>query len=111
MTHHSSPFQRRTALLVVLLCVSAIRIGAATKPSKVDDTGGSRWSVQVAEVDPGNVAIEPAFRIAIYENLLHEAAKVKRFQQTFRNGDRNADSIANLLVLKIKVEKYTPGSE
>jgi hypothetical protein len=68
------------------------------------------WSVQVDKVDPGDVDIEPAFRVAIYENLLDELAKTKQFKQVFRSGDRAANG-SNLLILKTTVQKYTPGSE
>jgi hypothetical protein len=68
------------------------------------------WSVQVDKVDPGEVNIEPAFRAAIYENLLVELAKTKQFKQVFRGGDRNASG-PDLLILKITVQRYTPGSE
>ena len=34
-----------------------------------------QWSVQVNKVDAGGVNIEPAFRAAIYENLVDELAK------------------------------------
>lgn len=54
--------------------------------------------------------IEPAFRVAIYENLLGELAKAKQFKQVFRSGDRNASG-PDLLILKTTVQKYTPGSE
>jgi hypothetical protein len=56
------------------------------------------------------VNIEPAFRIAIYENLLVELAKTKQFKQVFRSGDRNASG-PEILILKTTVQKYTPGSE
>jgi hypothetical protein len=93
------------------LIVPTLEIEEATRSTDVNGRRGSRWSVEVDEVDPGEVSIEPAFRIAIYENLLHEVAKAKTFQQVFRSGDRDADSVANLLILKTTVEKYTPGSE
>jgi hypothetical protein len=68
------------------------------------------WSVQVDKVDPGDVEIEPAFRVAIYESLLDELAKTQQFKQVFRSGDRNAGG-SGLLILKTTVQKYTPGSE
>jgi hypothetical protein len=68
------------------------------------------WSVQVEKVDPGDVNIEPAFRVAIYENLLVELAKTKQFKQVFRGGDRDASG-PEVLILKTTVQKYTPGSE
>ncbi len=68
------------------------------------------WNVQVDKIDPGDVNIEPAFRVAIYENLLEELAKTKQFKQVFRSGDRIASG-PGLLILKTTVQKYTPGSE
>jgi hypothetical protein len=85
---------------------------AAAKPSSDGKpSGGTQWSVQVDKVDSGDVTLEPAFRVAIYENLLLELAKTKRFKEVFRSGDKNASDIANLLTLKTTVQKYTPGSE
>ena len=89
------------------LFVVAVLLTLAASPSRL--LAQSR-SVQVDKVDPGNVNIEPAFRVAIYENLLDELAKTKQFQQVFRSGDRNASG-PDLLILKTTVQKYTPGSE
>jgi hypothetical protein len=69
------------------------------------------WSVQVDKVDASDVNLEPAFQIAIYENLLDELGKAKRFKQVLRDGDHNARAVADLLILKTTVQKYTPGSE
>ncbi len=69
------------------------------------------WSVQIDQIDPGNVNIEPAFRIAIYENLVDALRKTKQFKEVLRSGDRDIDSLPNLLILKTTVEEYTPGSE
>jgi hypothetical protein len=71
----------------------------------------SNWSVRVNKVDPGDVKLAESFQIAIYENLVHEVSKTKRFEQVLRDGDRRATGVPNLLTLKTKVEKYTPGSE
>lgn len=83
---------------------------AAKSPSGHDISPATR-SVQVDQVDPGDVDIEPAFRVAIYENLLVELAKTRQFKQVFRSGDRDAGDIPDLLVLKTTVQRYTPGSE
>jgi len=57
------------------------------------------------------VSLDPAFAAAIYENLLDELAKTKRFKQVFRSGDRGAGGAHDLLILKTTVQHYTPGSE
>ena len=70
-----------------------------------------QWSVQVDSVDPGAAPLEPSFQAAIYENFLEELAKTKQFKSVFRSGDRNANEVSDLLLLKTKVQRYTPGSE
>lgn len=75
-------------------------------------SGGARArSIQVDRVDPGDVGLDPSFGAAIYENLLEELTKTEQFKQVFRAGDRSANDVPGLLVLKTTVEKYTPGSE
>lgn len=70
-----------------------------------------QWSVQVDRVNPGATTLDACFSDALYENLLQELTKSKRFSQVFRSGDRNADDVFGVLVLKVLVEKYSPGSE
>ena len=89
----------------------AAQTGAGKSPSDNKPSAAQQWSVQVDKIVTGDVILEPAFRIAIYENLLQELAKAKCFKEVFRSGDRNARDIADLLILKTTVQKYTPGSE
>jgi hypothetical protein len=104
----SSAVLAAVAPMILFACVT--QMSAAPK-SPEGNIATPQWSVQVDKVDPGDVSIEPAFRIAIYENLLQELSKTKRFQQVFRSGDRGAGDVSDLLILKTKVEKYTAGSE
>ncbi len=84
---------------------------AAVKSSDASSGSTMQWSVQVERVNPGDLEIADSFQVAIYENLLEELNKTKQFKQVFRDGDRNASDVPNLLVLQITVEKYTPGNE
>ena len=83
----------------------------ASRPLLSAQRPAAQWSVQVDKVDPGDVSIEPAFKAAIYENLLDQLAKTKQFKEVARSGDRNANGRPDLLILKTIVEAYTPGSE
>src|SRR5277367_4176898 len=87
--------------------VAALSALAAALPLSLE---AQVWSLQVEKVDPGDVTIEPAFRVAIYENLIEEFAKTKQFKDVFRSGDRSATG-PSLLILKTTVQSYTPGSE
>jgi len=75
------------------------------------DPAAAQWNVKVEKVDAGDVNLESAFQVAIYENLLVELSKTRTFKHVFRSGDHNTDSLHDLLILKTKVESYTPGSE
>ena len=101
--------------IVIILIASPSQLVAQTSgaqsPPQRNIATAPQWSVLVDKVDIGDVTLEPAFRIAIYENLLQELVKSKRFKEVFRSGDRNARDIADLLTLKTTVQKYSPGSE
>ena len=101
------------ALVAIMLALPSRLPGqtAAAKSAAGNGTSAAHWSVQVDQVDSGNVDLAYSFQIAIYENLVEELNKTKQFQQVFRDRDVGANEFPNLLVLKTTVEKYTPGSE
>jgi hypothetical protein len=84
---------------------------AAVKSSGESSGSSTQWSVQVERIDPGDLGLAHSFQIAIYENLLEELKKTKRFKYVLREGDRKASEIPDSLILKTMVVKYTPGSE
>jgi hypothetical protein len=103
------------AAIVAIALASPIQPPAQTVAAKSSAGDSSlsipQWSIQVGKVDPRDVAVASSFQIAIYESLLGELGKTKQFKQVFRDGDRNAGSASNLLILKTTVQQYTPGSE
>jgi hypothetical protein len=111
------PNRQRRALAALVLLLGALQLQlfvstALAESATVGKSGGSApWSVQVDRVDPGDVSLEPSFGAAIYENLLEELTKTEQFEQLFRSGDRNANDVPRLLILKTTVQKFTPGSE
>src|SRR5258708_1819194 len=112
---------KQVSLFVLAAVITAIAVAqtgqapaqtAAVKPSPAPNHSmPAQWSVQVDKVDPGNANLEASFQIAIYESLLTELNKTKRFKQVFRDGDRSARDTSDLLILKTTVEEYSPGSE
>ncbi len=112
---------RQIPLKIILGLAMSISVVAAATPiaqatgensSKTVPSGARHWSVQVDRVVLGpDVTVEPAFQVAIYENLLGEVAKIKTFDEVFRSGDQNASEAADLLILKTTVLKYVRGSE
>lgn len=106
-----------------ILCVAAnvtiavaLSGGLAGQTAAVTSSGGgsgsgTQWSVQVERIDPRQLDLAHSFQVAIYENLLEELNKTKRFKQVLREGDSKAGELPNLLILKTTLVKYTAGSE
>ena len=107
----------RATFAALILVLSAMRSQPfvpavlADSPTASRDGSTRQWSVQVDKIDPGDVTLDASFGAAIYENLLQELTKTNYFKQVFRGGDRNANDVPTLLILRTKVQKYTPGSE
>ena len=108
-TRQISPFG--LAVLIVGIAGSYSCQMHAQSSTARSASSNQQWSVQVDKIDPGDVNLEPSFRIAIYESLLDELSKTKQFKQVVRDGDRNANDVSDLLILKTTVQKYTAGSE
>ena len=85
-------------------------VAAGRKSGSTLEADG-KWSVQVEEVGCDDVNLDPAFRVAIYEDLLTEVEKTNKFEQIYRSGDHRAESRGALLTLKIKVLEFEAGSE
>ncbi|MGA2004737.1 MAG: hypothetical protein ABSG70_15225 [Terriglobales bacterium] len=100
-----------TVTIAVALSVQLAGQTAAVKPSGASSGAGTQWSIQVERIDPGNLNLAHSFQVAIYENLLEELNKTKRFKYVLREGDSKASEIPDLLILKTMVVNYTPGSE
>jgi hypothetical protein len=113
--HRPNKHSGALALLILLLGALQLQLFVPTALAEsytdAKNGGAQQWSVQIDKIDPGNVGLEPSFEVAIYENLLEELAKTGQFKQLFRSGDRNANDVSSLLILKTTVQAYTPGSE
>jgi hypothetical protein len=112
-TSKSNPWIFCAAAATIAVALSGWLAGqtAAVKSSTGSSGSGAQWSVQVERIDPGNLDLAHSFQVAIYENLLEELNKTKRFKYVLREGDSKASEMPDLLILKTMVVKYTPGSE
>ena len=110
-----SPFVLAAAVMMIAIAPSPRLLAqpATTQLATASNNSHTpQWSVQVRTVDPGDASISASFQIAIYESLLDELSKTKKFKQVLRDGERtSSDDVANLLILRTTVEKYTAGSE
>src|SRR5467141_3984517 len=67
-------------------------------------------AIQVAMIQSNEIKLPAEFQIALYENLVHQLEK-QGFSHVYRDGDRNAASVADLVVLRSTVRGFKAGSE
>ncbi len=91
------------ALLLCIICLGLIPRGFAA--------GTAAWSIQVEPVTADEGQLPPDFSMAIYEDLLAQLAKTNAFQQVYRSGDHQADSVPNLLILHMTLLNFERGSQ
>ena len=67
-------------------------------------------AIQVVMIQSDEVPVPAEFQVALYENLIRQLEK-KGFQHVYRDGDRNAASVTDLVILHSTVRAFKPGSE
>jgi hypothetical protein len=98
-----------TAIFVLVLAaqVKPSEVGAQTAAARVMKAS----SIQVLMIQSDEVKLPAEFQIALYENLIQQLEKNGGFQHVYREGDHNADSVADLVVLHSTVRGFKKGSE
>jgi hypothetical protein len=90
------------ALLLCIICLGIPRAFAAETAA---------WSIQVEPVASDEGQLPPDFSMAVYEDLLAQLAKTGQFQQVYRSGDHQADSVPNLLILHMTLLNFERGNQ
>jgi hypothetical protein len=62
-------------------------------------------------VPPEGLVIPEDTRVSMYENMILQLTKTKKFQHVYRSGDRAAASTPDLVVLRLIPEAFKPGSQ
>jgi hypothetical protein len=62
-------------------------------------------------VPPEGLVIPEDTRVSMYENVILELIKTKKFQHIYRSGDRTAADASDLVVLRLIPEAFKPGSQ
>jgi hypothetical protein len=68
-------------------------------------------SIQILMVRSDELKLPMAFQMALYENLVEQIEKTKKFQHVYRDGDQNAANAPDLVVLHSDVFGFKQGSE
>jgi hypothetical protein len=81
------------------------------QPQEQKTTKLKASAIQVKMIHSDEIKLPAEFQIALYENLIHEIEKQRTFQHVYRDGDHNATTVADLVVLHGTVRGFKAGSE
>jgi hypothetical protein len=93
----------RPALLLCIICLGLIPRGFAAE--------NAAWSIQVEPVTADEGQLPPDFSMAVYEDLLAQLVKTSTFQHVYRSGDHQAESVPNLLILRMTLLNFERGNQ
>jgi hypothetical protein len=68
-------------------------------------------AIQVLMIHSDEIKLPADFQLSLYENLIQQLQKQGGFQHVYRDGDRNAASATDLVVLRSTVRGFKKGSE
>jgi Rieske Fe-S protein len=105
----------RSVLLLFVTIVVAVSLGAgvASAQDKPDKPAAQLHAsaIQVAMVESNEIQLPIQFQLALYENLITQITKTGKFQHVYRDGDKDAASASDLVVLHSNVYGFKQGSE
>jgi hypothetical protein len=100
---------------------SAVPASSGNSPNKEEKPAPSQGhqsatkikasAIQVEMIQSDEIKLPAEFQVALYENLIRQLEKHGKFQHVFRDGDRNAASVGDLVVLHSTVRGFKAGSE
>jgi hypothetical protein len=98
------------------MAISFLLLGAHVKlaelPAQSAPTQTMKASaIQVLMIQSDEIKLPADFQLSLYENLIQQLQKQGGFQHVYRDGDHNAASVADLVVLHSTVRGFKKGSE
>jgi hypothetical protein len=101
---------RRLVLSSLLLVVGAF-LAVAPRRAQAKPPVTKATAIQVLMIESNEIKLPAEFQVSLYENLIEQLQKSGGFQHIYRQGDRNADGAADLVVLHSTVRGFKQGSE
>jgi len=101
------PLRQAIGLCVYTLAFAASPLLAQkNQPAKIKAS-----AIQVEMIQSDEIKLPAEFQIALYENLVHQLEKKGKFEHIYRDGDRNASGVPDIVVLHSSVRGFKAGSE
>jgi hypothetical protein len=101
---------RYRASIVICWCLSQLILGSQAFCDGKEQSKIKTASIQVTMIQSDEISVPAEFRVALYENLIRQLER-RGFQHVYRDGDRNAAGVGNLVVLHSTVRRFKAGNE
>jgi hypothetical protein len=101
-------------LLNARICLFVSILGFAGRPLLAREHEPARIqasAIQVEMIQSDEVKLPAEFQVALYENLIRQLEKQRGFERVYRNGNRNAKTVTDLVILHSSVRGFKAGSE
>jgi hypothetical protein len=101
----------RRGIIAGLLGLTALGGGGALRAQEHKPAKMKASAIKVEMIRSDEIKLPAEFQIALYENLIQQLQKKGGFQHVYRQGDRNAAKVSDLVVLHSTVRGFKAGSE
>ncbi len=98
------------AVLLLAVFVLVPPLGNAAPPQQAQKLTASAIQVERTESSE-TLSIPEDFRVATYEHVIEQLEKTKKFQKIYRDGDRTAETVPDLMILKLIPSAFKEGSQ
>jgi len=95
------------ACLLAVMALACSRLHAQAKAT--DKIKASALKVEI--IQSNEIKLPAEFQVSIYENLIQQLGKKASFLHVYRDGDRDAANVPNLVILHATVSGFKKGSE
>ncbi|HXX43509.1 MAG TPA: hypothetical protein VEJ38_02185 [Candidatus Acidoferrales bacterium] len=96
--------------LVAFLAFSRPTAQAAQASTATPPTPMHASALQVLQIQAEDVKLPAEFQMAMYEHVMEEVGKTRRFEHLYRDGDRDAASAPDLVTLRCTATGFKQGS-
>jgi hypothetical protein len=101
-------FKRRMVcgLLLTMPLAGSVLRAQEKQPARIKAS-----AIKVTMVESDEIKLPAEFQVSLYEDLIQQLQKKGGFQHVYRDGDRNAADVADLVILNSTVRGFKEGSE
>ena len=100
--------------VLYIIFFAALLTAATSAPAKAQAPAAppkKASAIQVLMIQSDEIKLPAEFQVSLYENLIQQLQKQGGFEHVYRDGDKNAASSADLVVLRSNVKGFKKGNE